>query len=72
MKQIDDESFQEMAIFTEKITLLPQQSVLLISPQPTRMYVVTISLVTVSPIIFCSNDSYMAVTIDIVITILIC
>jgi len=58
---------------TEKITLLPQQNVLLIQPQQTRVVEVTILLNTVTTVIVVVTIHIVVATIDIVTTtILVC
>jgi len=59
-------------IYTEEMTLLPQQNALLISPQQTIIVKVTILLVTVTTVIAVVTI-HVVVTIEIVTTtILVC
>ena len=60
-------------IYTEKMILLPQQNVLLIQPQQTKMVGVTMSLVTVTTVIVVVTIHIVVVPIEIVTTaILVC
>ena len=61
------------SLFTEKMTLLPQQNVLLIYPQQTSIVVVTISIVIATTVIVVVTMHIVVGTIKIVTTtILVC